>query len=129
MITGYTYETEVFKLFNNLGYNVSGEDSAANGTIAANIHAPGSPRNVEVVVDAEVDAINATYVPWWLFADQNIVDTVTLYTLNGQTTPYTDSTATPIGEARGMLWVIEHDFTFSMDDWRGVYCNSGASKL
>jgi len=126
IITGWKYEVELYKLFNNLGYNISGEDSANLGTNAANIHAQGAPRHLQMVIDAEIDAINGTYVPWWLATDANIIDTVTLYTLNGSSAPYTASVPTATGDARGIRWVIEHDFAFHSADWRGMYCNSGA---
>jgi len=128
ILIGANAMLETYKLFNNLGYNVSGEDSAALGTVAANIHGPGSPRHLTVVSDVELDFINATYYPWYLAANPLDVGTITLYTLTGNTTPFTDTAPTPVGNARGMIWVIEHDFVFAAPDWRGLYCNSGPTK-
>jgi hypothetical protein len=128
LLCGPAYQLQTYKLFNNLGYNVTGEDSTAEGTMAANIHAPGQPRNLQVIIDNEIDHLNTTYNPWYLAANSMDVDTLILYTLNGNTTPYTDAAPTAIGEARGMHWVIEHDFNFEVGDWRGLYCNSGATK-
>jgi len=128
ILIGPNYNLETFKLMNNIGYNVSGEDSAAEGTAAANIHGPGSPRNLTIVSDAELDNIDDSYYPWYLAANPMDVDTVTLWTLNGQTSPFTDTAPTPTGDARGMIWVIEHDFVFTVVDYRGLYCNSGEAK-
>ena len=128
ILIGANYQLQTFKLMNNYGYNVTGEDSAALGSNAANIHGPGGPRNLVIVSDAELDNIDTSYYPWYLAADPMDVDTVTLWTLNGNTNPYTDAAPTPTGDARGMIWVIEHDFAFSIPDWRGLYCNKGASK-
>ncbi|GAG20132.1 unnamed protein product, partial [marine sediment metagenome] len=49
-------------------------------------------------------------------------------TLTGNSAPYTDTAPTPVGNARGVIWVIEHDFVFAAPDWRGLYCNSGPTK-
>lgn len=115
-------------LLNYPGYNDTNDDSKAAGTVAANIFASGSPRALQLIQEVELDFIDDTYIPWYLVADNAEVDTVTLYTLNGNTSPYTDAAPTPTGDARGMIWVIEHDFVFAVPDWRGMYCNSGATK-
>ena len=128
ILIGPNYDLETFKLMNNIGYNVSGEDSAALGSNAANMHGPGGPRNLVIVSDAELDNIDASYYPWYLAADANDVDTVKLWTLNGNSSPFTDTAPTPTGDARGMIWVIEHDYVFSVPDWRGLYCNTGEAK-
>jgi len=129
LICGPRHELAAYKLFNNIGYNVTAEDSAALGTNAANIHGPGQPRNLKLVIDMEIDLLDTStpYYPWYLAANPMDVDTVILYTLNGQTTPYTASAPTPTGDARGMIWVIEHDYRFAVGDWRGLYCIRGTS--
>lgn len=127
LICGPQNELAAYKLFNNIGYNVSTDDSAAEGTVAANIHGPGQPRNLKLIVDAELDNISSSYYPWYLATNPNDVGHITLYTLNGQTTPFTEAAANPTGDARGMTWVIEHDFRFAQTDWRGMYCNRGAA--
>ncbi len=127
LLCGPRHELAAYKLFTNIGYNVSGEDSAALGTNAANIHGPGQPRSLTVIVDSEIDHLNSTYYPWYLATNPLDVDTVVLYTLNGQTTPYSDAAPTPTGDARGMIWVIEHDYRFAIGDWRGLACIRGTS--
>jgi len=127
ILHGPKYDLQVFKLLNNFGYNVDGEDSDAHGTQAVNIHGPGQPRSLVSVSDSEIGALDGTYSPWYLAADPMDCDTVTLWTLNGKTSPFTDAAPTPVGDARGMIWTIEHDYVFSVVDYRGLYCNSGAT--
>jgi len=130
IISACEYQLETYKLFNNPGYNVANEDSAALGTIAANIHGQGQPRNLTPIFDGELDYVdNANtpyYRPWYLAADGNLYDTMVLYTLNGQTSPITNSAPLPVGDAYGMVWTIKHPFVFKILDFRGLYCNSGA---
>jgi len=130
IISAVEYQLELYKLLNNIGYNVAGEDSAAAGTIAANIHGPGQPRNLTPIFDGELDFVDSAntprYRPWYLAADGNLYDTMVLYTLNGQTSPITNSAPLPVGDAYGMVWTIKHPFVFKILDFRGLYCNSGA---
>ena len=128
ILVGPKNELAVYKLLNAIGYNVSGEDGAALGTNAANIHGPGQPRALKVVIDSELDNISSARYPWWLATNPMDVGTISLYTLTGQSNPYTQSAPTPTGDARGMIWVLEHDYKFAQTDWRGMYCNAGASK-
>lgn len=127
-ICGPKNNMAAYKLFNAIGYNVSTDDGAAEGTQAANIYGPGQPRNLRLIIDAELDNISASYYPWYLATNPMDVGHITLYTLTGQTTPYTAASPTPAGDFRGMIWEIWHDFVFAQTDWRGMYCNRGAAK-
>ena len=104
------------------------DDSAALGSNAANIHGPGQPRNLTLIIDAVLDNISASYYPWYLATNPMDVGHVNLYNFNCQTTPFTAAAPTPTGDFRGIIWVLEHDFVFAQTDWRGIYCNRGASK-
>jgi len=128
ILVGPENELALWKVLNDLGYSTSTDDNDGTGSIAKNIHAPGAARSLIPVVDAILDDIDSSRYPWWLVADQNMVGCLNVYTLNGDTTPYSDSAATPLGAARGMQFVIEHDFVFAAPDWRGGYCNPGAAK-
>lgn len=127
-LVGPENELALWKVLNDLGYSTSSDDNDGTGSIAKNIHAPGAARSLTPVVDAILDDIDTDRYPWWLVADQNMVGCLNLYTLNGDTTPFSDSAPTPLGAARGMQFVIEHDFVFHSPDWRGGYCNPGAAK-
>jgi len=102
-------------------------DAVTAGTDLVNIYGPGRPRNLDIIVDAEIDNLSATKTaPWWLAADPVQLGTITLYTLNGASAPYTASAPSEIGEADGMKWYVRHDFVFAAEDFRGLFVNQGA---
>lgn len=129
LICGPTHEQAAWALFNYPGYNDTNDNSKYEGTIASNLYGQGQPRNMQLIVDQEIDLLDTStpYYPWYCASNSMDVDTVILYTLNGQTAPYTDAAPTPTGDARGMIWVIEHDYRFAVGDWRGLYCVRGTS--
>jgi len=128
VISGARQRLALHKLFADIGYTVTGDENQGAGAIATNIHAPGQPRNLKIITDPLLDTLSDTSYPWWLAADAMDIDTIVYYTLNGNDAPYIASGAAPIGESRGLIYVIEHDFGFAAGDYRGLYVNTGAAK-
>lgn len=105
-------------------YNIS--DTIKEGSLITNIHADGAKRNFIPIEEAYLETFDATNkYPWYLFSDPNALSTMQYLTLRGAEAPYTLSEPTPSGEARGIMWVVEHDFAFAPADYRGIYCNPG----
>uniref|UniRef100_A0A6M3LY66 Major capsid protein n=1 Tax=viral metagenome TaxID=1070528 RepID=A0A6M3LY66_9ZZZZ len=117
---------QIHKLLNSVYYSTSSGDPNDDYQIS-NIYGPGKPRNLipveEVLLDYWVTS-TATY-PWYLAADPSIVDTITVFGLNGETRPSTSSEPSSIGEAMGMKYQVVGDFGISAIDWRGLYLNTG----
>ena len=116
----------VHKLLSSLYYSTSSGDPGDNYQIS-NIFGPGQPRNIQAVEEVLIDRFitaTATY-PWYLAADANLNDTITVFSLNGMDRPATSNAPSSIGEAEGMKYQVRGDFVVAAVDWRGLYCNTG----
>jgi len=125
-IVGPQNAQAAFKLFGSPHYRTASDD-ASHGYEVVNMYGPGQPRTMSVVEEPLLDqwvTATATY-PWYLAADPNLIGTITVYYLNGQDTPVTDSAPSAVGEAEGMKWTVRLDYEVACDDWRGLYLNVG----
>jgi hypothetical protein len=116
----------VHKLISSVYYTTSTGDPN-DGYQISNIFGPGQPRNLMAVEEPLLDAFVTTVAtyPWYLAADPNLNDTITVFGLNGNTAPQTKSEPSSIGEASGMKYEVMGDFVVAAIDWRGLYCNTG----
>lgn len=80
---------------------------------------------LEVVVDAELDALTAQApFPWFLAAAPEDIDTIEVTYLNGDDMPKLES---QIGfDYLGIKWRIYIDYGVTVLDYRGMYMNAGA---
>jgi hypothetical protein len=127
LIFGPSERLNAYKLLNDVYYRDGTNDDNASD-FASNMFGPNGPNSMVGVEEALIDYLDSSYYPWYLAADYNMVDTVTVFTLNGQDAPVVDSEPSRISEPDGIVWGILYDFTASAIDWRGMYCNSGASQ-
>ena len=119
------YEFEVNALTHSLFYNVN--TSIKDGSQISNIYSAGGSRGFDTIIEGTLEDLNSTYTyPWYFFADPAIAPTMNFITLQGAETPYFVSEPTKTGDARGILWVMEIDFQFAPEDYRGAYCNAGS---
>jgi len=121
LIVGPQDEVAAYNIFDSLAYNISGNSTDS-------MYRAGQRRWLKTIVDAELEGLSTDYYPYYLACDPLDVDTVTLYTLNGNTNPFTDSANLPVGDASGFVWMIRHDFRFAAPDYRGLYCVRGTAK-
>jgi len=126
ILFGPNQAMNVYRLLSSTYLVGSNEVGNAEGSMASNIYGPGQVRNMIPIEDAEIDGLNSSYNPWYLAADPSLVGTVTVYTLNGKDAPTSKSEEARISEVQGMSWSVMHDFTFAVEDWRGLYCNVGS---
>jgi hypothetical protein len=105
------------ELVNSTSYNASNNNEGVK-----NIYGTGGPRQLEVVVEPQLDLGVTTQ--WFLSADPSQVDTVEVTFLQGEETPQLDQE-----------WDFDHDVykykvrqTFGVKaiDWRGLFSNYGA---
>ena len=78
----------------------------------------------EVVFDGELDKNSET--EWFMTANQNIVDTVTVFFLNGVDAPIMTEMDSTIGAPLGKSWQLIIDVAVKAIDHRGVFKNAGA---
>ena len=77
----------------------------------------------EVVSDALLDAASTT--AWYLAAARNsMVDTVTVFFLNGQQEPFLEELPSN-NNHDGLQWKVRIDAVAAALDYRGLYCNVG----
>jgi len=94
------------------------------GSQPVNVYGPGAARNLQVISDEEI-AINTAGM-WYLAADPDVADTISVFTLNGKDAPTIKSEDARLSEPQGIAWSAMHDFAVVAVDWRGLYCNAGA---
>ncbi len=124
ILSGATDSFLIWDIFNFQSVNLSTDFK--EGTIANNYFRGGNPGVLTSITEPVVETLAAGHTgvnPWYLLADPNAVDTLSVYTLNGNSSPYTISGPNAIGEARGLIWVIEYDVGVAVGDWRGMYRN------
>lgn len=124
ILSGATDSFLIWDIFNFQAVNLSTDFK--EGTVANNYFRGGNPGVLTSITEPIVETLAAGYTgvnPWYLLADPNSVDTLSVYTLNGNSSPYTISGPNAIGEARGLIWVIEYDVGVAVGDWRGMYKN------
>ncbi len=121
-----TGPTDQFLMWDIFNFNtVTLSTDYKEGTSPKNYFAQGSPGFLRILTEPLLETIIAAK-PWYLLADPNAVDTLSVYTLNGSSSPYTISAPSAAGEARGLLWVIEYDVGVAVGDFRGMYRNPQA---
>jgi hypothetical protein len=105
------------ELVNSISYNASNNNSGVQ-----NIYGVGGPRQLQVIVEPQLDL--GVNTQWFLAADPSQVDTVEVTFLQGEETPQLDQE-----------WDFERDIykykvrqTFGVApiDWRGLFSNYGA---
>lgn len=105
----------------------AGETGAVVGSQVANIFGPGQPRSMQAIEEPMLDYLitaQATY-PWYLAADPNLADTITVFFLNGRSEPTVSREEARLSEPDGITWKIAHASAVAAVDYRGLYCNAG----
>lgn len=105
------------ELVNSLSYN-----AAHNNEGVRNIYGQGGPRQLEVVIEPQLDSGVATQ--WFLAADPAQVDTVEVTFLQGEETPQLDQEWDFDRDV--YKYKVRQTFAAAPIDWRGLYSNYGA---
>ena len=114
------------KLFGSVFYNTDAGD-ADGGYQITNIFGPNQPRSMTYIEEPMIDQLvtsTATY-PWYLAASPEQMGTISVYTLDGESSPRASSRDSFVGDPEGQIWEILFDFEVGADDWRGMYLNTG----
>jgi len=96
--------------------------SAPGTSNTKNLYGPGGARQLEVIVEPQLDANSAT--AWYLAADKSTIDTVELTFLAGEETPVLESEWQM--ETDVFSYKIRQTYGVHAIDWRGLYKNPGA---
>jgi ATP-dependent protease ClpP protease subunit len=70
---------------------------------------------------------NSKSYAWYLAADYNQMDTISVAYLQGNTTPTLRSSVSGVGDPLGMSWDIYFDWGIAIPDFRGLVYNDGAT--
>lgn len=80
----------------------------------------------EIIFDADVDAGSATPTNYYLVADQNVIDTVVMFYLNGQMAPEIFQEESRLTEVDGIVYKVRWDVAAKAPTFRGMAANLGA---
>ena len=80
----------------------------------------------EVISDAELDTAAASSVNYYLVADPNLIDTVTVFYLNGNQTPELIQEDSRAAEPDGVTYKVRLDAAVKAVDYRGIAYGVGA---
>jgi phage major head subunit gpT-like protein len=81
---------------------------------------------VEIISDAVLDGTSTSATMYYFAADQNIIDTVTIFNLNGIDAPTFEMAESSGAEPLGVTYRIYMDVTAAAIDHRGLVYNAGA---
>lgn len=79
---------------------------------------------LDVVVDAVLDDLDAD--DYYFAADQNIIDTVTVFFLNGKDMPTLRQDESMVGSAQGRVYEVYMDYIPKAIEWRSMLKNAGS---
>jgi hypothetical protein len=105
------------ELVNSTSYN-----AANNNEGVKNIYGVGGPRQLQVIVEPQLDLGVATQ--WFLSADPSQVDTVEVTFLQGEETPQLDQEWDFDRDV--YKYKVRQTFGVKAIDWRGLFSNFGA---
>jgi hypothetical protein len=94
--------------------------SAAGNSNTLNIYGPNGMRNLQVIVEPQLDASSASI--WYLAADSSQIDTVELTFLQGEESPVLESEWNIKNDT--WLYKIRQTFAAKAIDFRGLYRNA-----
>jgi hypothetical protein len=105
------------ELVNSISYNASGNNEGVK-----NIYGVGGPRQLQVIVEPQLDLGVTTQ--WFLSADPSQVDTVEVTFLQGEETPQLDQEWDFDRDV--YKYKVRQTFGVKAIDWRGLFSNYGA---
>jgi len=94
--------------------------SAAGNSNTLNIYGPQGMRNLQVIVEPQLDASSASI--WYLAADSSQIDTVELTFLQGEESPVLESEWNIKNDT--WLYKVRQTFAAKAIDFRGLYRNA-----
>ena len=105
------------ELVNSISYNATGNNEGVK-----NIYGVGGPRQLQVIVEPQLDLGVTTQ--WFLSADPSQVDTVEVTFLQGEETPQLDQEWDFDRDV--YKYKVRQTFGVKAIDWRGLFSNYGA---